>query len=164
MPDARISVEQRRLGHDRIGGESGLVAATVGAKILAVDRGRGMVPAQLVYHQSWVPTVSSVGIGLLTALGAALIAARAATRVRPTEALAESSLQRRWLNWIRLTFALLCLGGVAFVAAYLPETKGLSVEEITRVFERSAASGTLTPSAGLSSETSGRSGSSTRSR
>jgi putative ABC transport system permease protein len=71
----------------------------------------GMVPAQLVYHQSWIPTVSSVGIGLLTALGAALIAARAATRVRPTEALAESSLQRRWLNWVRLTFALLCIGG-----------------------------------------------------
>ncbi len=66
------------------------------------------------------------------------------------------------LSWVMVCFAVLCLGGLAFVAAYLPETKGLSVEEITRVFERSAASGTLTPSAGLSSETSARSGSSSR--
>jgi putative ABC transport system permease protein len=88
-----------------------LPSSRAGHWLLGQFANSGMVPEALVYHQSWVPTVASIGIGLLTALGAALIAARAATRVRPTEALAESSLQRRWLNWIRLTFALLCIGG-----------------------------------------------------
>ena len=50
------------------------------------------------------------------------------------------------LSWVMVCFAALCLLAIAFVAAYLPETKGLSVEEVTRVFDRAAASGILTPS------------------
>ncbi|HEY8455868.1 MAG TPA: sugar porter family MFS transporter [Actinopolymorphaceae bacterium] len=49
------------------------------------------------------------------------------------------------LSWVMVCFAALCGMAVLFVAAYLPETKGLSVEAITRVFERAAASGILMP-------------------
>lgn len=88
-----------------------LPSASGGRWLLGQFADSGMVPQTLVYHQSWIPMVAGIGVGLLTALGAALIAARAATRVRPTEALQEASLQRRWLNWARLVFAVLCLGG-----------------------------------------------------
>lgn len=88
-----------------------LPSSSGGHWLLRQFAGSGMVPEALVYQQSWIPTVASIGVGLLTALGAALIAARSATKVRPTEALQEASLQRRWLNWVRLLFAVLCLGG-----------------------------------------------------
>ena len=42
------------------------------------------------------------------------------------------------LSWVLVCFAALCIMGVAFVARFLPETKGLSVEEVTREFEREA--------------------------
>jgi MFS transporter, SP family, arabinose:H+ symporter len=50
------------------------------------------------------------------------------------------------LSWVMVCFAALCLVAVAFVAAYLPETKGLSVESVTELFDRSASAGTLVPS------------------
>lgn len=90
----------------------GYLPSTSGGRwLLGQFANSGTVPQTLAYQQSWIPTVASIGVGLLTALGAALIAARAATRVRPTEALQEASLQQRWLNWGRLLFAVLCLGG-----------------------------------------------------
>src|SRR5262249_32820428 len=57
----------------------------------------GVVSPALRYEQGWMPTVSGAVIGVITAVGAALIAARGATRVRPVEALAEASLEQRWL-------------------------------------------------------------------
>lgn len=47
------------------------------------------------------------------------------------------------LSWVMVCFAALCLLAVAFVAAYLPETKGLSVEQITDVFSKAASAGVL---------------------
>ncbi|MGW6905225.1 FtsX-like permease family protein [Streptomyces sp. NPDC054940] len=75
-----------------------------------------VVPDVLIYRTGWIPLVAGAGAALLTALGAAWIAARAASRTRPTEALAEASLQRRGLNWIRLLFAVLCLAGGTVLA------------------------------------------------
>lgn len=43
------------------------------------------------------------------------------------------------LSWVMVCFAGLCLIAIAFVYRYLPETKNLSVEEITEVFEQQAA-------------------------
>jgi SP family arabinose:H+ symporter-like MFS transporter len=43
------------------------------------------------------------------------------------------------LGWVLICFAGLCVVAIAFVARYLPETKNLSVEEITEVFEKQAA-------------------------
>jgi hypothetical protein len=40
---------------------------------------------------------------------------------------------------VLVCFAGLCVIAIGFVARFLPETKNLSVEEITEVFERQAA-------------------------
>ena len=83
----------------------------LGRKVLRSLVNAGVVPPEMVFHEGWIPQVGGLALGLLTALGAALIAARAATRVRPTEALTESTLARRWLSPTRLIFALLFLSG-----------------------------------------------------
>jgi MFS family permease len=43
------------------------------------------------------------------------------------------------LSWVLVCFAGLCIVAIGFVGKFLPETKNLSVEEITDVFERQAA-------------------------
>jgi len=45
------------------------------------------------------------------------------------------------LAWVMVCFAVLCVVAIGFVSRFLPETKGLSVEEAVRVFEREAAGG-----------------------
>jgi MFS transporter, SP family, arabinose:H+ symporter len=42
------------------------------------------------------------------------------------------------LGWVLIIFAGLCLMAITFIALFLPETKGHSVEEITRLFEQPA--------------------------
>ncbi|MEU8028941.1 FtsX-like permease family protein [Streptomyces sp. NPDC049099] len=94
----------------------------VGRRLLTAFADGGVVPDTLAYRAGWIPMVTGVGAALLTALGAAFISARGATRTRPTEALAEASLQRRWFSIPRLVFALLFLGGgtaLALVTAHL---------------------------------------------
>lgn len=71
----------------------------------------GVAPSVIEFRDSWISMVSAVGTMVFTALAAAFIAARRAATTRPTEALAEAALQRRWLSWVRLLFALLFLGG-----------------------------------------------------
>jgi sugar porter (SP) family MFS transporter len=48
------------------------------------------------------------------------------------------------LAWVMVCFAVLCVVAIGFVYRFLPETKGLSVEQTVRVFEREARSGTPT--------------------
>jgi MFS transporter, SP family, arabinose:H+ symporter len=43
------------------------------------------------------------------------------------------------LGWVLVVFAGLCLIAIAFVARYLPETKNMSVEKITELFDKQAA-------------------------
>ena len=43
------------------------------------------------------------------------------------------------LGWVLVCFAVLCVLAIAFVARFLPETKELSVEQITEIFEKEAA-------------------------
>jgi hypothetical protein len=57
------------------------------------------------------------------------------------------------LPWVMVCFAGLALLAVVFVAGYLPETKGLSVEHITRIFARDADRGMLAPTRGEQRET-----------
>jgi sugar porter (SP) family MFS transporter len=45
------------------------------------------------------------------------------------------------LGWVLVCFAALCLAAIMFVMMFVPETKGLSVEEITDLFDRQAAGG-----------------------
>ena len=42
------------------------------------------------------------------------------------------------LEWVMVCFAGLCVAAIAFVFKFLPETKNLSVEEITDIFEKQA--------------------------
>ncbi len=45
------------------------------------------------------------------------------------------------LGWVLVCFAALCIMAIAFVYRFVPETKGRSVEEITRIFDREAEKG-----------------------
>ena len=46
------------------------------------------------------------------------------------------------LAWVMVCFAVLCVVAIGFVYRFLPETKGLSVEQTVHVFEQAAHSGT----------------------
>ena len=71
----------------------------------------GVVPDAMVFRAGWVPMVVAVGSSLLISLAAAFVAGRRAARTRPTEALMEAAIQRRWLSAVRLILAVLCFGG-----------------------------------------------------
>ncbi|WP_086841551.1 ABC transporter permease [Amycolatopsis kentuckyensis] len=70
-----------------------------------------VVPDVLRFGQGWVPAVVAAGASLLAVVGAAFVAGRRAGRIRPTEALAEAAVERRWLTPIRLITAILCFAG-----------------------------------------------------
>jgi putative ABC transport system permease protein len=71
----------------------------------------GVVPTAMVHHTGWIPMVVAVGAVLLGSFFGALVAGRRAARTRPTEALADASIQRKWLSWVRVLFAVLAFGG-----------------------------------------------------
>ncbi|WP_103337998.1 FtsX-like permease family protein [Amycolatopsis sp. CA-126428] len=73
--------------------------------------GHHVVPDVLRYEQGWVPAVVAAGASLLAVVGASFVAGRRASRIRPTEALAEAAVERRWLTPIRLIVAILCFAG-----------------------------------------------------
>jgi sugar porter (SP) family MFS transporter len=51
------------------------------------------------------------------------------------------------LAWVLICFAALCVLALVFVRQYVPETKGMSVEEITELFDKQAAErGVVSPS------------------
>ncbi len=76
----------------------------------------GVAPAVLQFHQGWLPSVVGAGAAMLAVLIAAFVAGRRAGRIRPTEALAEAAVTRRWLTPLRVVFAVLCFGGGAALA------------------------------------------------
>ncbi|MFI6090813.1 ABC transporter permease [Streptomyces sp. NPDC051218] len=85
-----------------------------GRWLLTAFSDAGAVPDAVVYRAGSVPLIVGAGTALVTAIGAALISAQGAVRTRPTEALAEAGLQRRWFSRFRLVVGLLCVaGGVA---------------------------------------------------
>jgi sugar porter (SP) family MFS transporter len=47
------------------------------------------------------------------------------------------------LGWVMVCFAALCIVAIGFVYKFLPETKGLSVEDAVKVYEKEAEGGTL---------------------
>jgi hypothetical protein len=47
------------------------------------------------------------------------------------------------LGWVLVCFAVLCVIAIAFVGKFLPETKELSVEQITEIFEKQAQASPL---------------------
>ncbi|GAA4538488.1 FtsX-like permease family protein [Amycolatopsis samaneae] len=75
----------------------------------------GVVPAEVIFHQGWVPAVVAAGAVLLAVLLAAVAVGYRAGRVRPTEALAEAlaeaAVRTRWLTPTRIILAVLCFAG-----------------------------------------------------
>jgi putative ABC transport system permease protein len=71
----------------------------------------GIVPVAMVHHTGWIPMVVAIGAVLIGSFFGALIAGRRAARTRPTEALADAAIQRKWLSWVRVLFAALAFGG-----------------------------------------------------
>lgn len=75
---------------------------------------RGIAADGVVFHQGWIPTVAATAIAILAALAGALGAGRRASRIRPTQALAEVSVEGRLIGGIRLLLAMVVLtGGIA---------------------------------------------------
>ncbi|MCR6487055.1 ABC transporter permease [Amycolatopsis sp. OK19-0408] len=70
-----------------------------------------VVPDVLRFGQGWIPAIVAAGASLLAVFAASFVAGRRASKVRPTEALAEAAVERRWLTPIRLITAILCFGG-----------------------------------------------------
>ncbi|MFE6892750.1 FtsX-like permease family protein [Streptomyces sp. NPDC057694] len=82
-----------------------------GRWLLGAFADAGVVPGSIAYRAGSVPLIVGIGTALLTAVCAALVAAHGAARTRPTEALAESGLQRRWFSIARTVTGALCLAG-----------------------------------------------------
>ncbi|SFW55731.1 ABC transporter permease [Amycolatopsis australiensis] len=70
-----------------------------------------VVPDVLRFEQGWLPATVAAGASLLAVVAASFVAGRRAAKVRPTEALAEAAVERRWLTPIRLITAILCFAG-----------------------------------------------------
>ncbi len=71
----------------------------------------GVVPSVLRFYQGWLPAVVGAGAAMLAVFIAAFVAGRRAGKIRPTEALAEAAVTRRWLTPMRVVLAVLCFGG-----------------------------------------------------
>ncbi|WP_410660269.1 FtsX-like permease family protein [Amycolatopsis sp. lyj-112] len=71
----------------------------------------GVVPGVLRFYQGWLPAVVGAGAAMLAVFIAAFVAGRRAGKIRPTEALAEAAVTRRWLTPTRVVLAVLCFGG-----------------------------------------------------
>ncbi|MER5422549.1 ABC transporter permease [Streptosporangium roseum] len=114
-----------------------LPSPRIGEWLLGAFSGAGVVSDSITFRAGWIPMAVGAAAAMVTALGAAFIAARGAARTRPTEALAEASLQRRWFSGVRLFFALLCLGG------------GTALALVTAGMDAPSAGSTATPAAML---------------
>ncbi|MFI8888816.1 ABC transporter permease [Streptomyces paradoxus] len=76
----------------------------------------GVVDEVIQYHQGVVPMAAAAVSTVLAMIGAALIAARRVTAVKPTEALLESAITQRGVSRFRIIGALVCfVGGGVFI-------------------------------------------------
>lgn len=77
---------------------------------------QGLIPSVMIFSEGFIPKLAGFGVTLIAALAAAFIASHRVSKVRPTEALAEATLQTRWVSPIRAILAFLCLGGATALA------------------------------------------------
>jgi putative ABC transport system permease protein len=97
----------------------GLLAAAAGVwpGLAGADRlrdqfvSRGMVPDTFRTHLSWLPPLVAMASALLIAVAAAWTASLRASRIRPTEALAETAVERGGVGLIRTALGLVALAG-----------------------------------------------------
>ncbi|WP_329578761.1 FtsX-like permease family protein [Kitasatospora sp. NBC_01250] len=77
---------------------------------------RGAVPAGLSLSVGSIPMLAATGSGLLAALLAGYLGARRPAKLRPSQALGESAVERARPGWIRTTVGLLALVGGCVLA------------------------------------------------
>ncbi|GAA3567323.1 ABC transporter permease [Kribbella ginsengisoli] len=71
----------------------------------------GVASPDVTFYQGLIPFAAGAGAAVLAAVGAAFMASRRSAKIRPVEALVESSLQTKWFSWVRLVIGLLFVGG-----------------------------------------------------
>jgi putative ABC transport system permease protein len=85
------------------------LAATVWLRDQFVSR--GLAPGTFRTHLSWLPPLVAGSAALLIAIAAAWLASLRASRIRPTEALAETSVERGGIGVVRSLLGLVALAG-----------------------------------------------------
>ena len=107
-----------------------LGAMPVSALAAYVEKGlfvrAGMIPAGLHVVVGWLPLLAGLAAAIVTTQLAALVSARRASRIRPTDALREAAVQHRPVSWFRAAAGLAALaGGVAVVLLAAHDAGGL---------------------------------------
>jgi putative ABC transport system permease protein len=128
-------------------------AAGVGPGLAGADRlraefvSRGMVPDTFRTHLSWLPPSVAAASALLIAVVAAWIASLRASRIRPTEALAETSVERGGLGVIRTLLGVVALAGGITLCAVSASATGDSAAgvSVATVFTMVVAVALLSP-------------------
>ncbi|WP_367041892.1 FtsX-like permease family protein [Streptomyces sp. Je 1-332] len=85
---------------------------------------RGAVPEALDLSISFIPLVSAVGVAVLTALVSGYLAARRPSRIRPGQALSESSVERLRFGWIRTPLGIAAAVGGCVLAGIASSLTG----------------------------------------
>ncbi|MCL2781349.1 MAG: FtsX-like permease family protein [Actinomycetia bacterium] len=127
-----------------IGVWPGLAAASwVGGQFVS----RGMAPAEFHTRLSWLPPLVAGVAVLLIAVCSAWFASLRASRIRPTEALAEASVERPRIGVTRALLGLVALAGgitVMMVASSATADNAVSIS-VGTVFTLVTAAGLLGP-------------------
>ncbi|WP_420033654.1 ABC transporter permease [Streptomyces sp. cg28] len=87
-------------------------------------RDKGAVPQAVDLSVSWIPYVAAVGAALFTALLAGCLAARRPARSKPGQALAEASVERLRVGWIRTPLGIAAAVGGVVLAAVAGQLSG----------------------------------------
>ncbi|HET6502130.1 MAG TPA: FtsX-like permease family protein [Amycolatopsis sp.] len=82
-------------------------AVLLGPALYQLITSAGVITPVVVFHQGFIPYLAGPALALITVLIAAWVTGRRAGKTRPTEALAESSVQRRWVSVPRVLFAVI---------------------------------------------------------
>ena len=100
-----------------------VIAAPIGLLVAHLEKGlftrAGMVPVGLDLVVGWLPFAGGLVVAIITTQCAAFASARRASRIRPTDALREATVQRRPVSWVRGLVGLAALaGGVAVLFVF----------------------------------------------
>ena len=85
---------------------------------------RGMVPDTFAVHVSWLPPVVAASATLLIAVVAAWLASWRVSRIRPTEALGEWSVERPGIGVIRALLGVVALAGGIVLSSVAMNARG----------------------------------------